>query len=351
MFEVVIRVDASEQIGLGHIMRCLTLADMLKQRGASTTFISRPLPQAIYVQIKKHGHKIRILRDKFILLEDADAVIQILHSFEAVIDLLIIDQYELDYVWERCIRPYVKHIAVIDDLANRRHDCDFLLDQNFVENMEGRYNKLVPPECQLFLGPKNALLRQEFYTNIEKVQPRNKVDSALVSFGGSDPTGETMKIVRAIRKGILPKLHYSIVIGGANARAKEIEDQCRQLKNISVHLNAQNMSELILESDICIGSPGISTWERCILGLPSIHIIVADNQLETAFALEKAGLAWNMGWHNDVNLDELGRLITSLQQHPEHVEKMSRRIIDLMESAVICKVNPMIDAIFEGGTS
>ncbi|MFD3271575.1 UDP-2,4-diacetamido-2,4,6-trideoxy-beta-L-altropyranose hydrolase [Paenibacillus dendritiformis] len=351
MFQAVIRVDASEQLGLGHIMRCLTLADMLKQRGACTTFISRPLPQAIYVQIKKHGHKIHILREKFILLDEADAVIQILHSFGAVVDLFIIDQYEVDYVWERRIRPYVKHIAVIDDLANRKHDCDFLLDQNFVENMEGRYDKLVPSECQLFLGPTNALLRHEFYANAGKVQLRNKVESVLVSFGGSDPTGETMKIVRAIRRGTLPELHYSIVIGGANTRAKEIEDQCRQLKNISVHLNAQNMSELILESDICIGSPGISTWERCILGLPSIHIIVADNQLETAFALEKAGLAWSMGWYNNVNLCELGNLLTYLQQYPDHIEKMSRDIIDLMESAFFCKVHPMIDAIFEGGTS
>ena len=211
---LVIRVDSSTRIGSGHLMRCRTLAEELKERGADVHFVCR----------RHSGNLNELLRDTFsvyelpspsidthnvadddyaawlgiIQEEDAADTIATLQGWRP--DWLVVDHYSLDKRWETALRPYVRRIMVIDDLANRTHDCDLLLDQNFYLGMENRYNNLVPSHCQLLLGPKYALLRPEFRKARKTLRIRDgKVQRIFVFFGGTDPTNETTKVIQALK--------------------------------------------------------------------------------------------------------------------------------------------------------
>ncbi|MBN3523864.1 UDP-2,4-diacetamido-2,4,6-trideoxy-beta-L-altropyranose hydrolase [Paenibacillus apiarius] len=351
MLHAVIRADATERIGIGHIMRCLVLADKLREQGAYVTFLCSPLPSALHQKLIDDGYNIVTLPVFKNWSEDAEAVRKVLTTFPETIACLIVDHYGIDYHWETQMRSYVEKIALIDDMANRKHDCDILLDQNYVFNMNCRYEGLLPKECRLFLGPAYALLRHEFHVHAAHANVRRKLNRVLISFGGSDPTGETRKVIMALREGHFPALQYDIIVGAANKQVERILADCSGMPNVHVHVDVQNMSELMRQADICIGSPGISTWERCMMGLPSVHIVVASNQHETAEALAANGLAWNMGWHESVTGKALADQLILLQRSPDTVEYVSEHVMELMELAAQTKKHPFLQAILEGGTS
>lgn len=194
----VIRVDASTQIGSGHVMRCLTLAQKLKkEKQAEVYFVMRLLEGNLISLVKDKGFFVFTLSEaavnndlqgyaKWLTVtqkqdaEDTKAAISALSD----IDLLVVDSYAINYVWENELRSRVKQIMVIDDLANRKHNCDILLDQNFYLNKEQRYIGLVPENCKLYLGPEFALLREEFYTAKANLRQRDgRIKNILVFFG------------------------------------------------------------------------------------------------------------------------------------------------------------------------
>ncbi|WP_088548174.1 UDP-2,4-diacetamido-2,4,6-trideoxy-beta-L-altropyranose hydrolase [Paenibacillus aquistagni] len=362
MKTIVFRADASPQIGSGHVMRCLVLAEQFIQQGCRVIFICNQLPQVLYDKLISLSIDVIDLSclgpietnplEQEHRTQDRDAILTI----EALDQIgerpyaLIVDHYERDEKWELVIKLHVDILVVIDDLANRKHDCDILLDQNYVINMSTRYKKLVPSTCQLFLGPSFALLRDDFIQQSYHV--RKGVRRALITFGGSDPTGETMKLLHLIELGRLPKWEYDIVVGGLYTNKKEIRERCQFISNVNYYENVQNMSERMILADICIGSSGISQWERSTLGLPTILIVVANNQSDSAYALEKDRLAWNLGWHEDVQEEQLVELLWELDRNPQQIEYMSKRIISMMngcesksDSEVI---HPLVRAVMGG---
>ena len=181
-------------------------------------------------------------------------------------------------VAESKVRPFVGKIFVIDDLANRQHDCDVLLDQNFYINMEHRYDDLVPQHCKLELGPKYALFREEFYETKKHLYQRDgSIKNILVFYGGVDLINETMKALQAIVELNLPNVMINVVVGVGNANKESIEEYCRHHK-FHYHCQVDNMAELMNQADLALGAGGTTTWERCFLGLPSIVTSVAENQ-------------------------------------------------------------------------
>lgn len=160
-------------------------------------------------------------------MQDAEETNAVISKLPAI-DLLVVDSYAIDYEWESMLHPYVKQIMVIDDLANRKHDCEILLDQNFYLNKEERYNGLVPEDCKLYLGPKFALLREEFYITKEHLRKRNgSINNILVFFGGSDLTNETEKAIKAIKSLNKPDIKVNVVVGFSNKHKEIIKKQCR----------------------------------------------------------------------------------------------------------------------------
>lgn len=290
---VAFRVDASSQIGTGHFMRCLSLAEGLKRRGAQIRFVSRHMPEHIAAMLAAKEHQVSLL-DSGSSSElacddlahahwlgtsqstDAQATIEALS--DRYWDWLVVDHYALDARWESDLRVAAKHILVIDDIANRGHDCDVLLDQNLYANMHTRYADKVPAHCQLLLGPRYALLRDEFRQLRNEVKPRTgPVNRLLVFFGGVDADNYTGVAIKALTELAVKRIRVDVVIGAQHPNKKQLESACAE-HQFDFHVQTDRMAELMAAADLAIGAGGSATWERCCLGLPAFAISTADNQ-------------------------------------------------------------------------
>ncbi|UPW83778.1 UDP-2,4-diacetamido-2,4,6-trideoxy-beta-L-altropyranose hydrolase [Lysinibacillus sp. Ag94] len=289
MKNVIIRTDASVDIGSGHVMRCLTIAHNLKLEGCSVRFWMEPHAGNLIDYVAQQGY------ETIVKAEQAD--------------LYIIDHYGIDMEWEQNIRAYTKKIVVIDDLA-RVHDCDSLLDQNVVPNFEDRYDELVPKHCIKLLGPKYLIMREEFIEARHQIRQRNQeIQRLLVFMGGTDPTNETLKILNALEE--LTFAHVDVVVGNGNVHKEEIEQICRE-RNYHYHCQVSYMAQLMRQADFSIGAGGSSMWERCYVGLPSSSTIVANNQLITTNYADQLGAVINLGWHEDVTVDTYKHFLNGL---------------------------------------
>ena len=345
---IVIRVDSSTTIGTGHLMRCLTLADYLRNKGANVDFISRELPGNMcgYIEERKYNlHRLpfdkKLLENDYVseyarwlmVSQNADAeqVLSVLLEKVGATDWLVVDHYGLDYRWQRQLRPYVGRIMVIDDLANRQHECDLLLDQNLYEKCKSRYNKLVSDYCNKLLGLEYALLRPEFIQSRKNIQRRTgDINRILIFFGGSDVTNETAKALKAIKSIGLSQIAIDVVIGNSNPHRNNIESISRDMDNTALHYQVQNIAGLMAKADLAIGGGGTTTWERCFLGLPTITIIIAENQKEMIRAAARKGAIWNMDWHSEVTVEMLADKIKSVLDNPDDVLSVSENALRLM---------------------
>lgn len=346
---IIFRADASFLIGSGHVMRCLTLADELRQRGADIRFCCR----------EHSGHLIDLLEDKgypVVRLPQANSaylpnIDDVVHASwlgvpwkQDAADMitalgssrpqwLIVDHYGLDFRWEQELRSYVGKIMVIDDLADRMHDCDLLLDQNLYLNMETRYDNLVQASCKKLLGPKYALLRPEFAQAFIDLRKRDgKVNRFLVFFGGVDPTNETLKALEALANITSLKFEVDVVVGAANPNRERIRAFCELHETFNYYYHIDNMAELIAAADLAIGAGGATTWERCYLGLPTICVAIADNQYETAKAVSSVGATMFLGKGSDVSVEDLVVTINYLLQNSSKIREMEKMSFLIMNS-------------------
>ncbi|RTE07935.1 UDP-2,4-diacetamido-2,4,6-trideoxy-beta-L-altropyranose hydrolase [Paenibacillus whitsoniae] len=345
---VFVRVDGSTAIGTGHIMRCVLLAEMLVQAGASVSFIMRMGRGHLGDWVAQKGFQVFMLGEEvFTQSEDADKVIDIISEIGSD-GWMIVDHYGLDEQWEQRIGPYVKHIAVIDDLADRRHQCELLLDQNYTTNLEQRYHSLVPADCRLLLGPSYLLLRPEFLSMRKHMRKRKgSIKRILVFFGGSDPTNETMKVLNALEASQISGLYVDVVVGTANPVRVEIEEQCAR-SNYHYHCQIDYLSSLMNEADLSFGAGGVTMWERCYLGLPSAVTVVADNQTESTEAAARFGAIWNMGFYDDVYVQDYVEVLDRALLHPQDVVEMSERALQLLGNSTEAGLHPVVKTIMEG---
>jgi UDP-2,4-diacetamido-2,4,6-trideoxy-beta-L-altropyranose hydrolase len=333
---VVIRTDASTLIGSGHVMRCLTLANQLRQNGAAVSFVCRELPGNCCSAIRDRGFDVALLRapegvgisssdaNRWLGVEwqtDADQTIEHITPLSRDVDWLIVDHYALDSRWETSLRPHVGQILVIDDLADRKHQCDMLLDQNYYEETSSRYNGLTPATCRRLVGPRYALLRPEF---IEGRRSRGRrtgeIHRLLIFFGGVDRTNETSKAVDAVTFAAEQGIAVDVVVGAANPHFAEIEEKIVHLQSGRLLRNVGNMAELMSEADLAIGAGGTTTLERAYLGLPSITIVIADNQAESIRALDELGAVWNLGNAGQVTTEDIRRAVRFALVNPHSVK-------------------------------
>ena len=337
---VLIRTDASVEIGSGHLMRCLTLADQLRSEGSAVAFGCRDLPGGLFDLLQARGYRCARLLSAVpgsnAQQDDADATIEAAEKlFPDGLDWLVVDHYELDATWEHLLRPHVRKLMVIDDLANRPHDCDLLLDQNYYRDLDRRYHGLVPEQCITLLGPAYVLLRPEFAAARKRLRLRDgSVKRILVFFGGSDPANQTQKAVEALQLLGRPDIGVDVVVGAANPNRNVIQALCDQLPNVVFHCQVSNMAELMLNVDLGIGAGGATTWERCCLGLPTITMVFADNQLQTTLDLANFGAVLFLDWANKVSAAQLALSIESLMTNVMLLDNLSRKSSLLMKDWV-----------------
>lgn len=315
MNRIAFRVDASTQIGIGHVMRCLALADVLSDRNAKCIFICRTHVGHLLDLIAQRGHQSLALpqRQHEGLLDQSgsiygkwlgtDWVTDATDTQRALdlevgskrLDWMVVDHYALDRSWELTLRSSAKRIMAIDDLADRPHDCDLLLDQNLGRTLLD-YSSLVSPSAIALMGPKYALLRPEF----AKLRPYSlkrrdsiRLKNILIAMGGIDKDNATGQVLDVLNSCSLPQDIAITVVMGKNAPClTQIKIQAEQmLRPTQVLIDVSDIAKIIAESDLAIGAAGGSAWERCCLGLPSLIIVLADNQEAGANALENTGAA------------------------------------------------------------
>lgn len=328
--KIVFRVDSSIQVGSGHLMRCLTLAERKrKQYHADIIFVMRDLEGSLVDLVEKKGFKSIILPKSNVVYNlndyekwltvpqnvDAEEVKKILQDIGQV-DLLVVDSYAIDIKWEIIARPFVKQIMVIDDLANRKHDCDILLDQNFYLDKESRYNDLVPSHCKLCLGPEYALFREEFYEAKKKVRKRDgTIKNILVFFGGSDVTNETLKALKAIVMLERADIIVNVIVGQSNQHKNMIASFCNNYDYMNYFCQVDNIAEFMDEADLSIGAGGTTTWERLFLELPSIVISIAENQEKICEDCAKKGFIRYLGPKENVNVVDIYKILVGMNEY------------------------------------
>lgn len=302
---IVFRADANPVIGTGHIMRCLALAGALARRGTRCQFLCREKDLGDMAErIRRDGHDLALIPEATNAppdelrhagwlphgqAADADACRAILAGRPRP-DWLVVDHYAIDHRWESDLRPLVGHILAIDDLADRRHDCDLLLDQNLrPEAAADPYAERVPAHCRRLLGPFHALLRPQFAAARDHAAGRpGSPPRLLVMFGGADRddlTGRTVKLI----VGLGLNLPSDVVIGPLYAHRQELERTLEGLPQATLHTATDDVATLMAGAGLAIASPGTTSWERCALGLPAITLAVADNQTPLAEALARRG--------------------------------------------------------------
>ena len=344
---IAFRTDANSEIGTGHFMRCLTLADELKKRGSEVCFVARGLPAHLVQMLNERSfashalpentsvenikHTEELKHSKWLkVTQQQDALYTLEKLGKGFFDWIIVDHYALDMRWEAQIRSIAKKIMVIDDLADRRHDCDILLDQNLHHDMNVRYLDKVPQNCQQLLGPTNALLREEFREERKLVEPRTgDVKNVLVFFGGVDEanlTGMTLKALIALDL----RIHVDVVIGQQHPKCQEIKEMCTA-RGFKLYKQPSSMAILMAKADLSIGAGGASNWERCYLGLPTIVIASAFNQISISNELGKIGACNYIGYVEDINFLKIKNTINDLLYSKKLLRNMSSNAMDLVD--------------------
>jgi UDP-2,4-diacetamido-2,4,6-trideoxy-beta-L-altropyranose hydrolase len=327
---VVFRTDASATIGRGHVTRCLTLANALHNADAAVSFVCRehaghacdlleregipvsrlPAPKAGLAAVAAPAHASGLDAH---WREDAEQTLALIEAGPATPDWLVVDHYALEQRWESAVRPSVKRIIVIDDLADRVHDCDLLLDQNLLPQMPTRYVGKVPAGCVTMLGPQYALLQPSYAELRDRVPPRSgQIRRVLICFGGADSENLTGRALRGILSLGRPDLELQVVISAGSPFAREIRRTAAGHKNVYVHSDLPSLARLMAQGDLAIGAAGATSWERLCLGLPSLVVVMADNQWPIARELSGRGLIRLLGHRDEVSESTFATAVAGL---------------------------------------
>lgn len=344
---IAFRTDASVQIGSGHVMRCLTLADALREQGAECQFICREHEGHMMSLIEQRGYPVKALPALMNTFnpaaepahaawlgcdweEDAKQTQQAIGA--DVIDWLIVDHYALDQRWHQALRPSTKHLMVIDDLADRPLDCDLLLDQNFGSSA-ALYAGLVPQECLQLHGPDYALLKPVYAERRAKMRQRSgEIQRVLIYFGGgADHADLTGQAVRAFDHHELADVQLDVVVSAAYAHLSSLQAFAVQRGNVSLHSQLPDLAELMAQADLAIGAGGATTWERCCMGLPSIVISIAENQRPACEALARAGLIRYLGDASSVSVSAVQTVVRQLSQDTQQMRLLSESSMRLVD--------------------
>ena len=318
------RVDATRSLGLGHLMRCLTLADQLVTEGVRCVFLIRA-DEATSLIVEAGHALLELPSEPADGVADADECRAVLdQSF----DWLIVDHYGLGEVWERAMRGSAGRLAAIDDLA-RPHDVDLLVDQNELPDATTRYVGLLPKRTRTLFGAHFALLRPEFTR--EPRQRDGTIRRLLVNFGGSDPANATTLALDALQRVGWTDRAVDVIIGRWHERVDELARRCAEHPAWTLHVQTSAVGDFMQSADLALGAGGTSTWERCASALPALVVTIADNQRALAEATAAAGACRWLGDVSHVDVDQIADELTALDRAPEVVRKMSQDARELCD--------------------
>lgn len=309
---IVLRADSGLEIGTGHVMRCLTLADALCEVGVEPVFVTRAHRGHVIPAITDRGYRVAALpgntgaayglhpappaHARWLEADwraDAAATRAVLEEEEA--DWLVMDHYALDQAWQGLVlRPGLR-MMVLDDLADRPHLADVLIDQNAGRSSRD-YDGLVPANCELRTGPEFALLRPEFAQLRPQTLARRETlehpVELLVTLGGIDKDNHTQRMLDALDEiGATQRLRITVIMGQSAPWLAKVQARAEQMcVPTEVAAGVSDMAERMAKADFCIGAAGSTSWERCVLGLPTLQVVLASNQVKSAHHLAGQGV-------------------------------------------------------------
>lgn len=307
-------------------MRCLVLADALAARGAEVDFVMRASDTDLVAHVESRGYGVQVLPAVTGGCEEAmnggagpphaawlgttwrrDA-----SQTERAIARsgwrprwLVVDHYAIDALWERRLSAAAEHLLVIDDLADRDHASALLLDQNY-SRQHDRYRRRVPAGCRCLLGPQYALLAEAYRMARQRDRsPPRARRRVVVFFGGIDREDLTRRALLALAGSVWRDADVDVVVGAGYPHRSRLEPALRAHPRAALHVQLPSLSQLFARADLSIGAGGTATWERCCLGVPSVVVASALNQIPTLEALAADGYVRYLGIANRVTIEDL----------------------------------------------
>jgi UDP-2,4-diacetamido-2,4,6-trideoxy-beta-L-altropyranose hydrolase len=341
---IAFRVDASMQIGGGHVMRCLSLAHHLRNAGADCIFVTQPSSIEIIPQLETAGFGIVLIND----LSSESTINAMTRSSECAYDWLVVDHYSLDSDFHSAMRGVVRHVMVIDELLNRSCDCDL-----FVDPAPGKgtadYDRHCPNAIVL-AGPRFALLRDSFLHARPASMDRKRwpIKKVLVGIGTVDGKEMAPVLLRGIC-AVDEHLEIDIFSGDKANSLPLLRKIAVELPNtIKIFSNVTDMAQLMLEQDLVVTAAGSIVWEICCLGLPSITVITSDNQKNNARALDRAAASIVAGDYRQVDEDKIFRLTNKLLNDPQLTDRLSKKAASLCDGQGAERVADVMLKLLEG---
>ena len=345
-------------MGAGHVTRCRTLAMSLRARGMQPEFICRRHAGNLIHQVQADGvavHELPAGRassqapgggENYASWlgasqeEDANQSAKALGGERP--QWLVADHYGIGAQWESRLRPKVQRLMAIDDLADRAHDCDLLLDQNFSLRTD-RYAGLLPAHCKLLLGPRYALLRPEYAAQREERSRDGGIRRVFVFFGGSDPQNLTGRALEALSETRFRDWEVDVVVGANYAHGSKLAGQAAARPGTSLHRALPHLAELMARADIGVGAAGSTTWERMCVGLPAIVLSIAPNQTGAAQALAEQGLIRYLGVAERLGVTAIGEALASAAADGSQLREQAERGRLLVDGLGAMRVSECMD--------
>lgn len=316
----IFRADASARIGTGHVIRSRTLAQALAERGWSTVLAAREIPDALAGSWPGgDAALVRLPGEGPLELDPA----RIAERLGPGASLVVGDRYGLDARWVDATRRATPDAIVltIDDLADRPIPADLLLNQNLGTTDE-TYARLLPPGTTVLAGPMYALVRPEFAALRARGRVRDgRVERLLVFMSGSDRTNVTARAVDALKGLGRP---FDVVVGTSYDDLDGLRSSVAAAHDATLHVNTDEIAQLMARADLAVGAPSSASWERCAVGLPTVLVALADNQVPVGAGLDRAGAGVRLGWHDSVTAADIRTAVEELIADPQRLAAMSR---------------------------
>ena len=347
--QIAFRVDASDSIGSGHLVRCLVLARYLRKAGCDSVFIITKCKSNLGDLIFSHGFKFYEIKNNLPPILNSYGIYETYNWYDDAeqcslilkkeyYSWLVVDHYALDYRWEKFQKEFVKNILVVDDLANRRHQADILLDQNMYHNFLYRYDNKVDKDCVKLLGTDYVLMQSEYRKLKSKVTLSQNQEKRLLIYFGNSALDElnirVLEIFLSLRK---QNASADIILSGHSKEAAPIKKLIQHNRNIRLHGPQKTLAFLMSKADIAIGAGGSTTWERICMGLPSIVITISDNQKQCAEYLDQMGLIRYVGNISSIE-DEDIRIALKEMFIDLNLQSISKKCFNLIDGKGVIRV-------------
>ena len=351
MKRVVFRVDHGLVMGLGHIMRCLSIAKyLLHEYNCQPSFVCKNHEGNIAKRVKESfpiylldvTEQANLEIDTWLgtsWQDDAQSTLDIIGKDRA--EILIVDHYGVDYKWQNYVKDRMElKVVVIDDLFNRKHNCDILIDQCYY--IKDPYKDLVPTNCEVLLGFQYIILNPQFL-QLEPKPISKEIRRINICIGGTDKPNLTEKIVNILIKNRnkihnYEKITFDVVVGATNQNYSKLKEKLLLFSNFNLLYDVENMAVVLNKSDLCIGSSGITSYERIYLKLPSLVITLAPNQMNIATTLHELGLFNYLGHYNSFQESDLISGLNNFISHPGELEKIYNNLTGIIDGQGIERI-------------